>query len=149
MKGCGKPYMWNGVPYAPCGEHGVFCYDCRQLEAANAKIAAMPVPTGVDMSDLLDDDIHEPWTNEELIAAARGMRQPDPIPGREAIVPLVMADLTERMKAGIKTYGRPLESHNGRDALRDAYDEILDCAMYLKQAMIERDNPLSPNNDNG
>jgi len=28
---------------------------------------------------------------------------------------------------------------NGRDALKDAYEEALDLAMYLKQAMIERD----------
>jgi hypothetical protein len=46
------------------------------------------------------------------------------------------------MKAGIETYGTPLESHNGRDALQDAYEEALDLACYLKQAMIERE-PLN------
>ena len=36
-------------------------------------------------------------------------------------------------------YGTALQPHNGRDALLDAYEEALDLAMYLKQAIVERD----------
>ena len=44
-------------------------------------------------------------------------------------------------KAGIVRYGTPLQAHNGRDALVDAYQEALDLAVYLRQAIYERDNP--------
>ena len=56
------------------------------------------------------------------------------------VVAQVMIDLTERMEIGIKTYGEALRVNNGRDALQDAYEEALDLACYLKQAMIERDS---------
>ncbi|QDP48218.1 MAG: hypothetical protein Unbinned6437contig1000_72 [Prokaryotic dsDNA virus sp.] len=56
------------------------------------------------------------------------------------VVAQVMIDLTERMEIGIKTYGEALRANNGRDALQDAYEEALDLACYLKQAMIERDS---------
>lgn len=52
---------------------------------------------------------------------------------------LVADDLYARLDVGIKTYGTPLQPHNGRDALQDAYEEALDLACYLRQAMFERD----------
>lgn len=60
-------------------------------------------------------------------------------PSFAPILPLVIADLEARAAAGIMTYGTLLRPFNGRDALKDAYEEALDLAMYLKQAMIERD----------
>lgn len=66
-----------------------------------------------------------------------------PLPTGDADAPniheLVMADLGNRMQLGIKRYGQPLKPHNGRDPLRDAYEELLDGAAYLRQAMFERD----------
>jgi hypothetical protein len=54
----------------------------------------------------------------------------------------VIADIEARRELGIQRYGTALQPHNGRDALRDAYEESLDLAMYLKQAMVERaDDP--------
>lgn len=68
------------------------------------------------------------------------LTQPDPVPnGLPAIADLVMADMAERKRVGIATYGVPLQPHNGRDALRDAYAEALDQAVYLRQAIWERD----------
>ncbi len=32
-----------------------------------------------------------------------------------------------------------LQPHNGRDALRDLYEEMVDAVCYLKQLMVERD----------
>ena len=32
-----------------------------------------------------------------------------------------------------------LQAFNGRDALRDAYEEALDLCQYLRQALYERD----------
>ncbi len=52
---------------------------------------------------------------------------------------LVMADMRERDHIGRERYGTPLQAHNGRDALADAYAECLDMAVYLRQALYERD----------
>lgn len=65
--------------------------------------------------------------------------QPPPVPNdRPAIVDLVIADMVERKRIGIERYGTPLQAHNGRDALVDAYQEALDLTMYLRQAIEER-----------
>jgi hypothetical protein len=52
---------------------------------------------------------------------------------------MVIADIEERRKLGIARYGTALQPDNGRDALRDAYEEALDLACYLRQAIVERD----------
>lgn len=52
---------------------------------------------------------------------------------------LVIADVEARREMGIAKYGTPLQAHNGRDALMDAYQEALDLACYLRQAIAERD----------
>lgn len=67
--------------------------------------------------------------------------QPPPTPtGGPAIADLVIADMAARKQLGISRYGVPLQAHNGRDALRDAYEEALDLACYLRQAIAERDS---------
>lgn len=51
---------------------------------------------------------------------------------------LVIADMYKRDQDGTREYGVPLLTHNGRDALQDAYEEALDLAAYLRQAIEER-----------
>ena len=66
--------------------------------------------------------------------------QPPPIPSdRPAVWDLVIADMQDRDRIGRERYGTPLQPHNGRDALVDAYQEALDLAVYLRQAIAERD----------
>lgn len=65
--------------------------------------------------------------------------QPPPVGNdRPAIQDLVLADIAERKRLGIERYGRALQPHNGRDALVDAYQEVLDLAMYVRQEIEER-----------
>jgi len=52
---------------------------------------------------------------------------------------LVVDDMQGRDAFGRSKYGTPLQPHNGRDALVDAYQEALDLAVYLRQAIYERD----------
>ena len=54
----------------------------------------------------------------------------------------VIDDMKARRQMGIEKYGTPLQPHNGRNALVDAYQEVLDLAVYLKQKIIE--SQLSP-----
>lgn len=65
--------------------------------------------------------------------------QPPPVPSSGDVWALVLADMEERRRLGIARYGTPLQPHNGRDALVDAYQESLDLAVYLRQAIAERD----------
>lgn len=59
-------------------------------------------------------------------------------PYRSAIQDMIIADMIERKRIGIERYGVPLQAHNGRDALVDAYQEALDLCCYLRQAIEER-----------
>lgn len=68
--------------------------------------------------------------------------QPDPKPAdvsRPAVWGLVIGDMRMRDATGRDKYGVPLQPHNGRDALVDAYQEALDLCVYLRQAIYERD----------
>lgn len=49
----------------------------------------------------------------------------------------VIADMAERDRLGRERYGTPLTTNNGRDHLVDAYQELLDGAVYLKAAWLE------------
>lgn len=47
------------------------------------------------------------------------------------------ADMRERDATGRARYGTPLQPFNGRRALVDAYQELLDAAVYLRQHLYE------------
>lgn len=67
--------------------------------------------------------------------------QPPPKPSSGDIWRLVIDDMEARRAIGIERYGTPLQAHNGRDALIDAYQEALDLCVYLRQAIEERKLP--------
>lgn len=64
--------------------------------------------------------------------------QPLPRPGHEDVTPALIADLEARAAEGLKTYGRRLQTFNGRSAVQDALEEALDLAQYLKQLALEQ-----------
>jgi hypothetical protein len=57
----------------------------------------------------------------------------------ESVTDALIADLRQRQARGIATYGQSLHTFNGRDPVRDALEEVLDLAQYLKQIQMERD----------
>lgn len=66
--------------------------------------------------------------------------QPLPTVNQHPVIQdLVVQDINTHRELGIQRYGTALQPFNGRDSLRDAYEEILDLAMYLRQVMYERD----------
>jgi len=68
-------------------------------------------------------------------------RQPKPIENDMPFVwDLVLEDIKERDISGSRKYGTRLQPFNGRDVLKDAYQEALDLVVYLRQAIYERDN---------
>lgn len=49
----------------------------------------------------------------------------------------LLKDMIDREELGIKKYGTPVQAFNGRDCLIDAYQEMLDCLVYLRQKLEE------------
>jgi hypothetical protein len=70
----------------------------------------------------------------------RVVDQPPPVPNAgRPVWDLVIDDMRERDAIGRARYGTPLQSHNGRDALMDLYQELLDAVVYIRQVIEERD----------
>ena len=68
------------------------------------------------------------------------IEQAMPVPNdAPSVQGMVIADIRTRMELGLERYGTLLQPNNGRDALRDAYEEALDLSIYLRQAIEERD----------
>lgn len=67
-------------------------------------------------------------------------REPKPTTSNNSVDvwPLVIKDMKNRDKIGKIRYGTPLKTKNGRKALIDAYQEVLDLAVYLRQEIEER-----------
>ncbi len=118
--------------------------DMRQREVAEALGVDVPAVSRIErgLRDLR-------LTQAAQMASALGVRlselvapaddvMPKPKAVR-AIWPLVVADMQARDQLGRERYGVPLQPFNGRDALRDAYEESLDLCAYLRQALYERD----------
>ena len=79
----------------------------------------LPVPNdGPSMHDLVCEDLkHRPW----LLQAGA-----------------VAVDVQARKLLGLERYDSLLQAHNGRDALLDLYEELLDAVAYARQVQEER-----------
>lgn len=83
---------------------------------------------------------HYPVQVEPLRKDREGDTQPLPIAtGHPIAHHMVQFDLEKRLQIGIERYGQPLQPGNGRDSLQDAYEEILDLAVYIRNELYERD----------
>jgi len=79
-------------------------------------------------------EAHRGATSRRLVTEqAQPQRNDNP-----AVWGLVVDDMIARDEEGRLKYGTPLQPHNGRDALVDAYQESLDLCVYLRQAIYER-----------
>ncbi len=67
-------------------------------------------------------------------------KEPAPKPGQKDVTAEVIKDLQERSATGEKKYGTRLQTFNGRKALVDLYQELLDACQYIKQELLEREH---------
>lgn len=68
----------------------------------------------------------------------------NPYPGTKEVLPELLKDIKEKAEAGKIKYGSHLQTHNGRKALADLYQEMIDACFYIKQELMERrDKPES------
>lgn len=75
--------------------------------------------------------------------------QPMPTAGGIDVTPVARATflrmLLDREVRGIETYGTTLQTFNGRDAVRDALEELIDAWQYLVQISLELDEIRAEN----
>ena len=67
---------------------------------------------------------------------------PEPLPEQNnlpAVWDLVIDDMKARDQFGVDKYHMHLQPFNGRDALKDMYQELLDACVYARQMLYERD----------
>ncbi len=84
-----------------------------------AKVQAMPIRS-FDSRDVLDD----------LINANH-------FTGRALLSVELKDQLEDRVALGVRKYGTRLQSHNGRSAVLDVRQELLDGIMYSHQGVME------------
>lgn len=66
--------------------------------------------------------------------------EPPPIPNdKPALWDLVIADMHSRDRFGEGKYNMRIQPHNGRDFLKDLYDELRDACVYVRGLIYERD----------
>lgn len=68
--------------------------------------------------------------------------QPAPMPGKVNIPQYLIQAIAEREHYGITKYGRPLQSHNGRNPMIDLWEELMDALNYTTQVLVEQGVPL-------
>lgn len=121
------------------------------LASAEARIAKMEaevaehrrhVATVMQREDAANKRVRELEAEVDALKVAPAPAQPLPRPGQQDVTPYArdkfLRMLDEREAQGIATYGTTLQTNNGRDALRDAQEELLDAWEYVCQAEMER-----------
>ncbi len=155
MCSCGHLASWHVLHPPPPGQTSPVlgsCKDCLPFDAEMIVGCDGFTPRTMDDADKLMRALGIDEALEDMEAEAEEVRtktagiatNQQPMPhgtGRE-IFPLVQADLEERRQYGIRTYGEGLTAFNGRDALQDLYQELLDGVLFLRQMIEERDTQL-------
>lgn len=112
-------YRWHSSRYSSISQPGSDCKATRVTENNATIVQQIP-------SDGTDD------VGYAMIAEIRSYLGVD-----TGICDQVIADFEARIAFGVAKYGKHLQTHNQRNALVDAYQELLDAAHYFKQDHME------------
>ena len=119
------------------------CLVCESTSVFPVSSATKPTCQNPDCSDYLGLQVARAAIFDEPRASATVKDQPPPKPvAGPAIQDLVLVDVAERKRVGIERYGQPVLPHNGRNALVDLYQELLDAVMYTRQLIYEQEHPV-------
>jgi hypothetical protein len=92
----------------------------------------------------IEEIVFDSKTGHSVLDMPRDVRegdQPLPTPNEGPCVQdMVVTDIDARKALGVRRYGTVLQPFNGRDVLRDIYEELLDAAIYLRQLLYEREH---------
>jgi len=84
----------------------------------------------------------DPDLRQDFVEVDRKRTWGQKLPIPNEMVPVgtqVADDIRLRMEHGKATYGVYLQAFNGRNALQDLYEELLDASCYVKQLLIEQE----------
>ena len=93
----------------------------------------------------MGDDVAVSWEraqerlNKKTTRSA-AKNEPAPTGTGKKVIDEVVLDLNARSDMGEKKYGTPLRTFNGRNAMMDLYQELLDSVMYAKQVLMEMED---------
>lgn len=130
LVGTGQPCLTEGrhVGSAICGEGMLVWHVYEQREDVLSRDGAGSRAPEVQQE-----------TTGSAVKKRAGDQDPPTVNDHPDIQNMVIADIEARRLVGIERYGTALQPFNGRDVFRDLYEELLDAACYVKQAMVERD----------
>ncbi len=124
---CKKPIELGDVVTRECFRVEIWHAACYATRPATVNAAAL-----------------EPVTSAGKDAMSQHLEQPMPTANNEpAVWDLVMADFKNRDRIGVARYHVRLQPFNGRDYCRDAYEELLDGAVYIRGLMYERQHQMA------
>lgn len=77
----------------------------------------------------------------DALVSSAVANEPDPVAEGDSkiVVEALVEALLERAEQGKETYGTYLRTHNGRNSLVDAFQEILDFTLYMTQFFLEQE----------
>lgn len=93
----------------------------------------------------MGDDVTVAWQkaqgrlNKKTTRSA-AKNEPSPTGTGKKVIDEVVMDIKARSCMGEKKYGTPLRTFNGRNAMMDLYQELLDSVMYAKQVLMEMED---------
>ena len=100
---------------------------CKKISAQKTKI-----------SKILEEEID--LLKKEIAERSAAKNEPAPTGTGKKVIDEVVLDLKSRSDMGEKKYGTPLRTFNGRNAMMDLYQELLDSVMYAKQVLMEMED---------
>lgn len=114
---------------------GPGCHECNYT--GRTKFDGTQPEAPDDLLELIPCGNCSPWNQPD---PEQHQEQVEPIPNSLPFIKdLVISDMQYRAEVGKARYKTYLQPFNGRDVLRDAYEEALDLCIYLRQAMYEKD----------
>ncbi len=95
----------------------------KHSDSPAIKYEPAPIGDGEEVWSLIVDDFRDPWLEIEW--------------GSNEIRHQLLLDIEQRKDVGAEKYGTLLKTNNGRDALIDLYQEMLDVVQYGRQHLAE------------
>lgn len=106
--------------------HWVVCLEC---------LAAGPICDTADDAVATWNKAERPSLDLDSVAVTK---QPLPKPGKEVVWPYLQAAMQARVDSAYAEHGTYLMTSNGRDALADLLQEVIDAAFYVAQYVMEQ-----------
>ena len=120
----------------------------KKLQKNTKRTRQEPIGTEISGSDLVGHKYSGKFSQADYTSGSEWIddwtvkHQPKPEGRGDRVVDKVINDFIQRSEVGKQRYGTYLRICNGRDALIDAYQEAIDLVMYLRQAIMEREEKI-------